>query len=111
MARIPLERRMHSRVELPCAIFFADGKEQPARFKTINVSDGGAFVAVPGDEAPRRGSRIAVRLLVPRSTSNTYMLEAFESQAKVIRHDVLRDGAEVGLGIEFDRRIDLGLDS
>jgi hypothetical protein len=112
MANGLLERRVHKRLGLSCPIMLSGEHEaQPLKSKTINVSNGGVFLAVPVHQVPSHGASVSLRLLVPRSTPNTYMLEEFQSQAKVLRHEMLKDNTQVGVALVFDRKIDLGLES
>ena len=111
MGKTAKERRKYKRTQLTCPARLLDGEGNVlAKSTTSNLSDGGAFLAVPIDHLPRRGSRLTIGLSVPRSTANTYMLEEFSSPARVVRHEPMQDDTLAGVGVRFDGPIQLQLE-
>lgn len=111
MAKRPLDRRRHLRRPLACQIIlFDDGTDPPLRTHTLNVSDGGVYLSVPTRNVPEQGRQMSLKLLVPRSTPNTYMLEEFNAPAKIVRHDMLLDNTQVGVAVQFLQQVNLALD-
>jgi c-di-GMP-binding flagellar brake protein YcgR len=78
-----------------------DSRDSPVKTRTIDVSDGGVYLTAPTSQASEPGKQVALKLLVPRSTPNTYMLEEVNAQATVIRHDALKDNSRVGVAMRF----------
>ena len=96
------ERRRHNRLEVSCSVVLHDGGgDSPVKTRTINVSDGGVYLIAPTSQASEPGKPVALKLLVPRSTPNTYMLEEISAQATVIRRDVLKGDSQVGIAMRF----------
>ena len=104
------ERRRHTRFMVSCPVRLSQGEAAEAAGKTANVSDGGILVALPRQVLPARGSLVDVLLRVPRTTPNTYMLEEFVSQARVVRHDPPGEGEAAAAALEFVRPMELGLE-
>jgi len=111
MQRPPYERRRYKRLRLPCPITLYDsqGKALVAS-KTIDVSDGGAFLQVPLEALPGCGTKVSVALSLPRTTENTYMLEEVDTNAVVVRHQPMKDETLAGIGVEFQPPRDLMLE-
>ena len=105
------ERRRHKRHEMACplALLGADGAAT-ARSKTIDLSDGGLLVSLPDDRAPESGAGLRVKLSVPRSTPNTYMLEEFGSSATVVRREPLAGKRLIGVALQFGEPLRLGIE-
>ena len=104
------ERRAFQRHDLPCPISLLgqDGRLM-AQARTVNVSDGGAYVHVPAHGLPSEPPvSLTVHLAVPRTTPNTYMLEDFQMPAVVVRLDRLVDG-HAGVALRFVRPVRLEL--
>jgi hypothetical protein len=78
--------------------------------KADNISDGGVLVTLSQQSPPADGSWVGVHLRVPRTTPNTYMLEEFTTRARVIRRQVVPDGAAAAVGLEFARPLELALE-
>jgi len=111
MAKPPTERRKDRRQELACPVFLVDDSGgKPLKSRTVNLSDGGAYLTMPAHEAPPPGRQVAVVLRVPRRTPNTYMLEEFCAQAVVVRQDERREDACIGIALRFLQRLDLTLE-
>lgn len=109
-----IDRRVFRRWEMPCLIsLFDDGGRMLARTRTVNISDGGAYVMVPVENLPE-GSlphKLNVHLSVPRSTPNTYLLEDFRTWATVRRAEPLEREDCAGLAISWIEPIHLELQS
>lgn len=105
------ERRVHDRRKIVCPITICrqDGTVL-AKTHTVNISDSGAFLAVPLDALPPLDAKLRLSLAVPRSTANTYMLEQFECEGQAVRHQPLLDNDQAGIGVRFSRPIDFMLD-
>jgi len=107
------ERRRYPRHELPCpvALLGADGAAL-LKARTTNVSNGGVYVALGKAEGPGAlPPRMTIRLSVPRSTPNTFLLEDFRSQAAVVRTDPAAQHRSPGVALAFARPLSLDLEA
>ena len=68
------------------------------------------MLAVPLEEIPPTDVVVSLKFTIPRETPNTYMLEEFCTQGKVLRHEPLNDDAQAGVAVQFLRPIELGLE-
>jgi c-di-GMP-binding flagellar brake protein YcgR len=111
MARRDVERRRHKRFPLPCPARIIAGGSREARGKTVNVSDGGMFVAIPiSSPLPACYEAVDVVFSLPRSTPNTYMLEEVSSTARVLRHQALKNDRLAGLALQFAKPLNLAVE-
>ena len=112
MATRNTERRRHKRYPLPCPARISTGTgSQEAQGRTVNVSDGGVFVAVPLSwPLPACDEAVDVVFSLPRSTPNTYMLEEVRSTARVLRHQPLKNDRLAGLALQFAKPLDLAVE-
>ncbi len=104
------ERRRHKRHALPCPVWLLSDDGATVTGKSINISDGGVLVTLSQPSPPVDGSWVGINLCVPRATPNTYMLEEFTTRARVIRRQVIPDGAMAAVGLEFARPLELVLE-
>lgn len=106
------ERRLHTRVELSCPLEVADrhGREL-FRIRTMNVSNGGLYLETPVSNLPEDDlpDEVQLRLSIPRSTPNTFMLEDFTIPARILRSEPLAEGNEAGIAIQFAQPLALHL--
>ena len=110
MGKKKAERRRHKRQDLACPVTLKVEPDQtPARGKTANISDGGALLPVPDGPPPPVGATVSVKLGIPRTTLNTYMLEEFTCRALVLRHQAV-DGGPFALALQFLHPLDLMLE-
>ncbi len=110
MAQPGIERRQHPRHPLPCPARLVDETGRHlASGKTFNISDGGLLMPIEPKAAPHPGQQLDVKLSIPRSTPNTFLMQAFTAKAIVIRHDQTDDGAG-RVAIRFEHPIDLDLE-
>jgi hypothetical protein len=104
------ERRTYQRYALTCPIVICDMQgNELLRTQTVNISDGGAFLAMPApvdvtSAKTTPGQQVRAEVRLPRSTTNSYLLERIDSPARVIRQ-----GA-TGLAIMFIEPLQLHLD-
>jgi len=127
VARAGAERRRHVRYGLACPITIhereaAAGAGRAAVLgasRTENISDGGCYVVLAGNRALRRMARkggerglaVQVALKIPRQTRSTYMLEAVQTTARVVRTELGQAAAdELAVGLQFEPALDLQLD-
>ncbi|MFW6155061.1 MAG: PilZ domain-containing protein [Planctomycetota bacterium] len=106
------ERRLHTRVELSCPLAVADSRGcELFRIRTTNISNGGVYLETPVSNLPEEGipDDIHLRLSIPRSTSNTFMLEDFTTAARILRSEPLTQGDGAGMAIQFARPLALHL--
>lgn len=104
------ERRRHKRHPMPCPVRLSLPGAAEAAGKTADVSDGGILIALPRQLLPACGSLVDVLLRVPRSTPNTYMLEDFTAQARVVRHITSSAGDPIAAGLQFVQPLALALE-
>ncbi|MFP4052308.1 MAG: PilZ domain-containing protein [Phycisphaerae bacterium] len=106
-----IDRRQHKRYDLACPVVLLRGKSDVlARTKTVNISDGGALVPMYESAMPETGTKLHVRFSVPRSTSNSYMLEGFSSEATVIRQDPRDEESPPCVGLKFEPPLSLAIE-
>lgn len=110
MSQTNSERRAHQRHDLACPARLVD---QTGTFvatgKTRNISDGGMLLPVKSQDAASPGTRVDVKLSIPRSTPNTYLMQPFRGQALVVRkHD--EPGGPTCLAVQFEPPLDLDLE-
>lgn len=111
MASERQERRRHSRLKAACPVsVFTRSGELVAKGRSLDISDGGAYVSVPAEAIDRIKGRVNLTFAVPRSTENTYMMEDFACQADILRQQPLVDKNLAGVAIAFTDPIDLGLE-
>lgn len=104
------ERRRFRRAALSCPMRLEDARHGlVAEGKTLNLSDGGAYLVVGIEALHRLGKTAHVEFSVPRSTANTYMLEKFTATAHVIRHEPMLDDRHAGVAMQFEQPVALGL--
>ena len=105
------ERRRHKRAELPCPLMLMNGSDELiARTRCLNICDGGVLVTVPIGSVPAFGSELHVKGSIPRTTPSTYMLEKFTCDARVVRHQPLKDEHLVAVALKFSRPLELNLE-
>jgi hypothetical protein len=103
------ERREHPRYDIPCRLRIELPGGTDVRTRTLNVSSSGAYF-VTDEMVPDVGHTVTVRLAVPRDTANTFFLEQFAAQAKVIRRDpAAADRPGVGVAVRFEKVLALDL--
>lgn len=104
------ERRQSPRVRLACpAKLVSSSGQLLVQTKTVDISDGGALLPVRFDELPPIGSAVRVDFSVPRFTTNTYMLEPHTVEARVLRHQPLKDDRYAATAVQFEKRQPLSL--
>ena len=92
----------------PVSVFTRSG-EFVAKGRSLDISDGGAYVSVPAEAIDRIQGRVNLTFSIPRSTENTYMLEDFACQADILRQQPLVDESLAGVAIAFTTPMNLGL--
>ncbi|NLF32143.1 MAG: PilZ domain-containing protein [Planctomycetes bacterium] len=106
------DRRLHSRIELSCPLEVADSRGRELfRIRTANVSNGGLYLESPISNLPEDGvpDEVQLRLSIPRSTPNTFMLEDFATAARIVRSEPLAEGDAAGIAMQFVRPLALNL--
>jgi hypothetical protein len=110
MAKPNIERRRHTRHGLGCPARLVDETGRHlASGKTVDISDGGLLMPVPPEATASPGQHLDVKLSVPRSTPNTFLMQGFAAKAIVVRYDQSADGAG-RVAVRFENPIDLDLD-
>jgi len=111
MAERRQERRKFRRFALSCpmSVHGADG-HLLAHGKTLNLSDGGAYMVVTIDALLRMGKTARLDFSVPRTTANTHLWEKFTCNAQILRHEPLVDDSHAGIAIRFEQPQELGLE-
>ena len=104
------ERRHHERHDLACPVEIHDSEGRLlARTRTVNISDGGALLSVPVDQAGSLDGQVSLDLRVPRTTPNTYMLEKFSTRARILRNQPIVEKGFAGLALQFFEPVKLEL--
>ena len=110
MANPNIERRQYTRHGLSCPARLVDETgSHLASGKTVNISDGGLLMPIGPEAAPQPGEQLDVKLSVPRSTPNTFLMQGFTAKAIVVRHDQSDDGAG-RVAVRFEPPLELDLD-
>jgi c-di-GMP-binding flagellar brake protein YcgR len=111
MSKPSIERRRYKRHPICCPVTIHDEhRSDPLKSQAVNVSDGGLLLAVEPTYVPPMDHQIEIKLMVPRSTANTHMLEEFQLKARVARHEMLASNDLVGVALQFQPATDLGLE-
>jgi len=104
------ERRQFDRIGKSFPIWFGEQASEEIKARTVNVCDGGVLCRVRDDEVPWHvGDFVRMRLNVPRETPSTYFLESVETDGRVIRFEIPRDGDGHLVAMAFHPRLDLGI--
>lgn len=110
MAKPGIERRQHPRHSLSCPARLVDETGRHlASGKTVNISDGGLLMPIAPEAAPQPGQQLDLKLSVPRSTPNTFLMQTFIAKAIVVRHDQSDDGTG-RVAVRFEPPLDLDLE-
>jgi len=111
MAGNGIERRQSIRLEVPCPWVMRDPQGQMvAKGRSINVGNGGMFLPMRVESLPPPQTPVTISFAVPRTTPNTYMLEDFSAQARILRHQPLVNESMAGVAVQFAKPINLGLE-
>jgi len=106
------ERRRFKRVTVSCPVtVFSRGGEELATGKTVDLSDGGAFVAIPMEKIETVDGPLNVAFALPRTTPNSQMIEDVACHATVLRRQPMRSDDHAGLALRFTRPLDLALEA
>ena len=109
MAKPIYERRQYKRHPLGCPAHLADETGTCLLAgKTVNISDGGLIMPAP-EAAAQPGQQLDLKLSIPRSTPNTFLMQAFTAKAIVVRHDLSDDDAG-RVAVRFEPPLDLDLE-
>ncbi|HOI54711.1 MAG TPA: PilZ domain-containing protein [Phycisphaerae bacterium] len=104
------DRRQFDRIGKSVPIWFGDEAVEEIKARTVNICDGGVLCRVRDDEVPWHvGDFVRTRLNIPRETPNTYFLETIETDCRVIRFEIPRDGDGHLVALAFHPRVDLGM--
>ncbi len=110
MARASHERRKYQRHPLKCPAHLTDETGSCiAAAKTINISDGGMLVPLDAEAAPQPGLSLSMKLSIPRSTPNTFLLQPVAGKAVVVRHEP-SDNGDCNVAIRFEPPLELDLE-
>ena len=102
------DRRQFDRIGKTCPVWFFDEDSREIKARTVNICDGGVLCRLHEDEVPWHvGDFVHMRLNLPRETPNTYFLESVETDGRVIRFEVPRDGDGHLMALAFHPRLDL----
>ena len=104
------ENRRHARFEIDAAVSLFDDQRELLSGNSLNISDGGALLAVPAKPAARVGQTVQVSMRLPRSTLNSFLLEEVACPAKIVRRQRYGSNGKTALALQFDQPQDLGLD-
>ena len=111
VVKLTNERRRHKRHDIAVKVVIIKPNDgQAVSVKASDISDGGVFLAAPAKSVMPQGQTVDMKMYIPRSTANTYMLEEVVSNACVLRHQMLDDNSQVGMALKFDQPLDLGLE-
>lgn len=80
------------------------------RGKALNISDGGAMLAIPVGALNGLAPDVHLTISVPRVTVNTRMYERVDTEATVIRHQPMVDHDIAGVAVRFSAPLDLQLE-
>jgi hypothetical protein len=106
------ERRRHPRKPVESALrVFSYGGEHLAAGRTLNLSDGGAFVRIPVDALSGLPSRVNITFSVPREDPTPETPEEYAAEARVIRQQPMRDAKAAGVALEFRAPLELSLEA
>ncbi|MGC9453535.1 MAG: PilZ domain-containing protein [Phycisphaerae bacterium] len=110
MAEMQFDRRRYKRFTLPCPATLLDSDQTPASARTLNISDGGALLALPLKDLPEAGRKLKVKLSLPRSTASTHMVEKVRCEGLIKRHQPLTDDRYAAVAVEFVEPVNLQIE-
>ena len=97
-----IDRRRHRRFDIACPIsLLGENGRELAAAKATNVSDSGAFVTMDIRSLPPCNAQVKLKMSLPRSAPNTYMLEKIACAGTVLRHQPMKDERFAGVAIQF----------
>ena len=106
------ERRLHTRMEISCPLAVVNrAGHELFQIRTTNISNGGLYLETPVSNLPHEGvpDEVHLRISVPRTTSNTFKLDEFRTDARVVRSDILADDDSAGIALQFAEPLALGV--
>ena len=68
-------------------------------------------MTIPADTVPGLRQEVHTCVAVPRTTSNTHILEDFELDATVVRHHAMQDANLVAVALRFCSAADLNMEA
>lgn len=95
--------RKSPRRALTCPVtLYSDCGEMVTTIDRGNLSDGGMYLAMSADTAPKVGSRVEMTFCLPRADQ---AVEIVAADAKVIRRDRARGRRPLGVAMQFTRPV------
>ena len=105
------ERREHARTDVICSVIVSDEADgEQIGGKALNISDGGAMLAIPMNGLTELAPSVHVTISVPRVTDNTRMHEQVAAEATVVRHQPMVDENIAGIAVRFSAPLALQLE-
>ena len=105
------ERRCCARSTLSCPVTLQNAKKQAlAHSRTDNISNSGCYITLTPGVPFESKQKLHLKLMIPRQTRNTYMLEPVEISAKVVRLQEIPARNEFALALQFNKPSDLQLE-
>lgn len=108
MAANVAEKRQYHRFALsyPIKLFGRSGQELTAS-RTLNLSRGGALLAVPQEALKQLGQTVNVTVSLPEWSYRPDAVTDFACEARVVRRKQPTDGRPGGMAIEFAKPMQL----
>ena len=76
----------------------------------LTAISGGVLLPIPIKVVPRVSERVRVLLAIPRTTPNTHMVEEVLCEARVVRHQPMENDEVVGVALQFQAPLTLGIE-
>jgi len=99
-------------MEISCPLVVCDhtGREL-FQIRTTNISNSGLYLETPVSNLPDGGvpDDVRLRIAVPRNSPNTFELEQFQTDARLVRATMLADEDSAGIALQFVEPIALGV--
>ena len=105
------DRREYARTDVVCAVTVSDeAYSDRINGKALNISDGGAMLAIPMDGLTELPPSVRLTMSLPRVTDNTRMYERIDTEATVVRHQPMVDENIAGVAVRFSAPLALQLE-
>lgn len=86
---------------------FTRGGEPLSTSRTLDLSRGGALLALPVEAIKKLGSFVNVTISLPEESYHANEALAFTCQARIVRRHDLTDGSQEAVALEFARPVQL----
>lgn len=107
-----VEKRRHKRIELSCPLKICNNDGQVlAETNTVNISDSGALVYLPAEQAGAFNCKVHLHFSIPRRTQDSQIFEEFGCNGKIVRRAAGLYEKSAAVAMEFENPLQLTLEA